>query len=1411
VQEDMALAVSGHLVATDSDPAASLTWTVPKAGVGLYGTLALSANGTWTYTLNNAAAKVQALVAGQAVTESFTVKATDSNGAFATQVVTLTIGGSADLPVISFLPGQDHGAVQEDVPLKASGTLLGTDADAGSILSWSVLNGGIGSYGNLTVSAAGKWSYALANTSLAVQSLGQGKHATDSFTVQLSDGHGGVATQAVTLDVLGTNDAPVLAAAAGQAAGKVKEDTTQAASGQLTATDVDQGSHLAWSVLGGGVGGYGTMSVDQTGHWSYALANASAQVQALITGQSVKDAFTIQVADGLGGVASKVVTLTVQGLNETAPKAVADSATTLEHQAVTINALANDSGSGLSLFSTSVPVGAGSLTIVAGHLVFDPGAAFDHLAQGAVATVVGSYTLHDLSGASATAAVTIQVTGTNDAPVVDAPLALGATAGTPAATLNLLAGAHDVDDGAVLHIANLTGLGDGMSLAGSTLTLDPSAAFQALAQGEQQVTTLHYDVVDEFGALAAQSAVLTVTGVNDAPTMATPLSAAATSGDAGFSLDLLVGASDPDTSDVLHVAHVLGLTAGLTLSGDVLAVDPNNAAFLALNPGQHALVQLTFDVVDGHGGVVQQTASIDITGAGMAVQGDTTGQVTEDATQPDGTLVAGTPDASGTLLVAGPDPAATWDWAGSASGNYGSFQLDASTGAWTYTLDNGLADSLASGQTVQENFTVSATDQLGDVVTHEVTVSIVGANDAPVASADYTGTLNTVPVIVDVIADGAAFDPDAGDTLSLTQASITNGMGGSVSIVNNQLFYDPGSAFYTLGAGSTTDVQISYTVQDQAGLASTSTVDVTITGQDVTYIPGVQYGPFTVIDPNAATANQAAIAAAVLGAAPQGLFYDTGSLTMTAGTSSAMFYDGSLAPLGIGAGLLITSGTMPSLSNTLGSFGQDNGMAGSAALDAVVNTVFSTVSYDATTISFDFTVTDPTVTGVKFNAVFGTDEYPEWVDQYVDIAVVLVNGTNVALFNNDPGAPLSVIGSNLAASYFIDNTANLDPATATAMPGVASTLPIEYDGVSHLLAISAPVHLGVNTITIAIADTGDHVYDSGLFISGLTGTSVPGGGVSLPVTGSDSADTLVGGAASETVDAKAGNDSIDAGGGNDTILAGAGDDSIAGGAGNDFIDGGTGANTATFTGSAADYHIALQGDGSYMVEDLRNGSPDGADHLANIQSLKFADGSYAITTWATTPPPPGSGHVINGTAGNDVFSATHVPVGQPALADGGDTINGAAGDDIVKAGAGADLISGGDGNDQLSGGGGDDTLVGGSGHDELTGGSGADVFRFNLVSDSGTAGGAMDQILDFSHADADRIDFSHMAASNAGAHILLVFEAGASSFGGTAGELISVKGSDGFTLEADLNGDGLADFAISVTTATKLIATDFLL
>ncbi len=338
--------------------------------------------------------------------------------------------------------------------------------------------------------------------------------------------------------------------------------------------------------------------------------------------------------------------------------------------------------------------------------------------------------------------------------------------------------------------------------------------------------------------------------------------------------------------------------------------------------------------------------------------------------------------------------------------------------------------------------------------------------------------------------------------------------------------------------------------------------------------------------------------------------YDTVMLSASA-PDAVNFYDGSLN-LGIGAGLLLTSGYAPGTVNTSTSDGQDNSFLsgfnnGDADIDAVVNTVFQTQSYDATTLSFDFTVADPSATSVSFDVVFGSEEYPEWVDAFVDSAVVIVNGVNYALFNHDPNAPLSVISPNLAAGYFQDNA--------------DGHLSIQYDGVSQVLKIVAPINGGaVNHIKIGIADTGDHVLDSGIFIANLSAGNIPGSGVVYqPGSGTTADDHLTGSGKSEYFDAYAGNDSVYAGGGDDIVVAGLGNDALYGGSGNDdiegdggddYLDGGSETDTAVYSGNASSYQFiydAVSGKTTVSSPD------DGTDTLVNIEQLKFKDGLFALS------------------------------------------------------------------------------------------------------------------------------------------------------------------------------------------------------
>ena len=166
------------------------------------------------------------------------------------------------------------------------------------------------------------------------QALAEGQKVTDTIVITVDDGKGGKATQTVTVEVTGTNDAPTIG---GTATGAVKEDAVvNTTSGQLTKTDVDTNDVHTWSVANNGNGQYGKFTVDQTGKWTYTLDNSNAKVQALAEGQTATDTIIVTVNDGKGGTATQEITVTITGTND-APTigGVATGAVT-EDAAVTI-------------------------------------------------------------------------------------------------------------------------------------------------------------------------------------------------------------------------------------------------------------------------------------------------------------------------------------------------------------------------------------------------------------------------------------------------------------------------------------------------------------------------------------------------------------------------------------------------------------------------------------------------------------------------------------------------------------------------------------------------------------------------------------------------------------------------------------------------------------------------------------------------------------------------------------------------------------------------------------------------------------------------------------------------------------------------------------------------------------------
>ncbi|WP_417417011.1 VCBS domain-containing protein [Hoeflea sp.] len=123
------------------------------------------------------------------------------------------------------------------------------------------------------------------------------------------------------IDDLGLTGRPIYGGYEGQANNALAFDQAHgllpAASGQLTASDVDAGDAAALQWSGDATGTYGTFAIDaDTGVWTYYVNNSAAATQALAAGQTDTETFTATVIDPNGATDTIDVTITITGTND---------------------------------------------------------------------------------------------------------------------------------------------------------------------------------------------------------------------------------------------------------------------------------------------------------------------------------------------------------------------------------------------------------------------------------------------------------------------------------------------------------------------------------------------------------------------------------------------------------------------------------------------------------------------------------------------------------------------------------------------------------------------------------------------------------------------------------------------------------------------------------------------------------------------------------------------------------------------------------------------------------------------------------------------------------------------------------------------------------------------------------------
>ncbi|WP_422370452.1 VCBS domain-containing protein [Hoeflea sp.] len=875
-----------------------------------------STSGTLGWTFDSGSESFDFLSAGWQTRLTYTIRVTDSQGATVDQLVTILITGTNDAPVLAVETVDadiiELGSNADVGTISTSGTIDFTDVDRADNAHTVSVEGAPDALGTLTATrtassgngATGEisWSYDVDAADVAY--LAEGETREETFTITLRDRASGGLTDTVevTVTITGTNDVPVITLDAGETTQDIGGETAVrrsltegtntalTSSGSLNVSDVDVSDVVnaeVVSVTGGGAGynaqdglGFLTLTnglpvIDGTstsGTLGWIFDSGSESFDFLSAGWQTRLTYTIRVTDSQGATVDQLVTILITGTNDAPVLAVETVEADITELGSNVD-VGTISTSGTIDFTDvdradnahtvsveGAPDALGTLTATrtassangaTGEISwsYDVDAAdVAYLAEGETREETFTITLRDRAsgGLTDTVEVTVTITGTNDAPVINA----GGTSGTV------------VESGLPLGVSPAS--------AGSDLEpapfVDPevTSALDGLQTAPGDVVTVLATVQSELSVDAAQAIVIVWDYLDDAYRSAGPNQPNVNEAFVRLGVEYvryLQEGGQPLTDLIAKAegdADLSGLPDRMQSLHDNL-LGNLNAGPLGSRFSEPLLTELT-DLVSG----------VDAGLLGRAVYSGNEGTSDVDSRAFDAANDYDAPTVSGQLTASDVDNGATQTWSGDAAGSYGSFTVDATTGVWTYQLDDGAADSLAAGESETEIFTVTVMDDFGATDTVDVTITITGTNDAPViaggpVSVTYDEAVDLVGAAGQGNLTGAPLsgtldfsDVDLSDTQTFRVVSAThiNGSTGSLSVADfnsaaqalmdvstsvsssgsaadgtiNWVFEASDDFFDYLTAGESVEIAYLVEVSDGNGGIAQQTITVTVNG-----------------------------------------------------------------------------------------------------------------------------------------------------------------------------------------------------------------------------------------------------------------------------------------------------------------------------------------------------------------------------------------------------------------------------------------------------------------------------------------------------------------------------------------------------------------------------------------------------
>ena len=1121
--------------------------------------------------------------------------------------------------------------------------------------------------------------------------------------------------------------------------------------------------------------------------------DANRNVNTLQTGQATFTFTTINLK-------VSAIELAHYALDPNSPVAHNDSATTNEDSSVVINVLGNDTdGNGDSLtvskidgvnvtVGVPVTVTGGTVTLQAdGTLLFQP-------APNSDADASFSYTVRDPSGLTSTASVNVTVNAVADAPSLSSPDASGNE--DSAIALNFSSALTDTDGSESLSIT-IAGVPAGASLSAGidnhdgtwTLTAAQLAGLTITPPSNSdvdfQLTVTATSTEANGGSTASTSDTVNVTvnAVADAPSGTDHT--VTTAEDTGYVVAASdFGFSDPNDSpaNALTAVKITTLPANgsLTLNGVAVVAGQSvslaaiDAGLLVFTPAADAngagYASFTFQVQDdggtANGGVdldqSPNTLTIDVTAVNDVPINTVPASITtneDTAVKLAGLSVADVDAASGgisvTLSVGGGTITAANGGGVSVSGS----------GTGTVVLSGTLADINAylAAAASQPSY-VPAANANGDI-----TLTVTTSDNGNTGSGGTLTDTDTTTIHVTAVNDAPA---------GADHAVTTNEDSGYTFATSDFGFSDPNDSpanAFTAVKITTLPASGSLTLNGVAVVAGDLISEADIVAGKLVYTPaanatadatftfqvqddgGVANGGVN-LDPtaNTLTVHITAVNDAPVNEVPGAqTISEDGSQTFSARNGNAI----KVGDIDVNGGSLtvtlsVAHGTL-SLSGTSGLIfgvgdGTSDGTMTFSGTQSAINAAMQGLVYTATP---DFNGTDTLTITSSDNGNTGTG------GAKTDTDTVTINVTAVADIVADSVSVNANSGPNnldLLANDTFENAGRAITAVGSALHGTVS----------------------INTNGTPVTSDDFVVY-------------TPTAGYS----GSDSFSyTVTSGGVTETATVAVAVNAADAQSPTDIVFSL--NPASSGFSGNGFNSGDILGSFTSIDADSTSWTFSLSGTnaGSFSL------SPSGSQTSVNISAAaNLAAGNYTFVVTATD----GAGHSFSETYHVGVGTTGGDPAAFFTVSTGTDVDFGLNGQDVINGGIGDDALVGGQNNDQING---------GAGADQLIGGQGNDLFIYNATTDS--SGANHDTIFDFEEAGAgDQIDL-HLIDAN------LSLTSDQTFFFVAAQNSAVVNNSvtwfqdvahNSTIIQADNNGDGIADMVITLTGLHNLTSGDFVL